>query len=56
MQQFEALQLHALDANGGLHFLEAKFAGNELLAEFLLSRFWPEFRPAVKLNDIEKVK
>lgn len=48
MQQFEALQLHALDSAVGLHFLEAKYAGNEPLAEFLLSRFRPEFQRAVK--------
>ena len=47
VQQVEALQLRALDATMGLHFLEAKQAGNERLADFLRHRFRSELKPAV---------
>lgn len=48
MQQFKALQLHAQDVSAGLHFLEAKHAGNESLAEFLRSRTRAELKPAME--------
>ncbi len=48
LNQFEALQLHTLDSVAGIRFVEAKHAGDEALAEFLFSRFRPEFQTAVR--------
>jgi hypothetical protein len=48
MQQFQALQLHTLDAMAGLHLLDAMHAGNEQLAEFLRTRTRSEFKPALE--------
>jgi hypothetical protein len=46
VKQVEAVQLRALDATLGMNYLEAKQAGNDKLAEFLLSRVRPELKPA----------